>query len=111
MSGFHRADAGSMKVDGAEVGFTSPREARAHGIETVYQDLAMIGDLSVYHNMFLGREYHRRVLGLNLLDNARMRTLAQSHLKTLGISIPDVNGTVDMLSGGQRQCISVARSI
>lgn len=111
MSGFHRADAGSMKVDGAAVGFASPREARAHGIETVYQDLAMIGDLSVYHNMFLGREYHRRVLGLNLLDNARMRTLAQSHLKTLGIAIPDVNGTVDMLSGGQRQCIAVARSI
>ncbi len=111
MSGFHRADAGSMKVDGAAVGFASPREARAHGIETVYQDLAMIGDLSVYHNMFLGREYHRRVLGLNLLDNARMRTLAQSHLRTLGIAIPDVNGTVDMLSGGQRQCIAVARSI
>ena len=111
MSGFHRASAGTMKVDGAEVRFDSPREARAQGIETVYQDLAMIGDLSVYHNMFLGREYHRRVLGLNLLDNARMRTLAQSHLKTLGISIPDVNGTVDMLSGGQRQCIAVARSI
>ena len=111
MSGFHRADRGSMKIDGAEVRFSSPREARAHGIETVYQDLAMIGDLSVYHNMFLGREYHRRVLGLNLLDNARMRTLAQSHLKTLGISIPDVDGTVDMLSGGQRQCIAVARSI
>ena len=111
MSGFHRADAGRMTVDGGEVRFASPREARAHGIETVYQDLAMIGDLSVYHNMFLGREYHRRVMGLNLLDNARMRTLAQSHLKTLGISIPDVNGTVDMLSGGQRQCIAVARSI
>jgi simple sugar transport system ATP-binding protein len=111
MSGFHRADAGSMRVEGTEVRFTSPREARAHGIETVYQDLAMIGDLSVYHNMFLGREYHRRVLGLNLLDNARMRTLAQSHLKSLGISIPDVDGTVDMLSGGQRQCIAVARSI
>ena len=56
--------------NGNEVRFASPREARAHGIETVYQDLALIGDLSVYHNMFLGREYHKRILGL---EPARQR--------------------------------------
>ena len=111
LSGFHRPDTGTVTVHGEPAQFTSPRDARARGIETVYQDLAMIGDLSVYHNMFLGREYHKRVLGLNLLDNARMRDLAKSHLATLGIGIPDVNRTVDMLSGGQRQCIAVARSI
>jgi simple sugar transport system ATP-binding protein len=71
----------------------------------------MIGDLSVYHNMFLGREYHKRFFGLKLLDNAKMRKLAQTYLDTLGISIPSVNATVDLLSGGQRQCIAVARSI
>ena len=91
--------------------FASPREARAQGIETVYQDLALIGDLSVYHNMFLGREYHKRVLGLNLLDNAKMRELAQDLSRHARHSIPNVNATVDLLSGGQRQCIAVARSI
>src|ERR1700678_3606231 len=111
LSGFHRPDAGSIVLNGQEVHFRSPREARAHGIETVYQDLALIGDLAVYHNMFMGREYHKRVLGLKLLDNKKMRDLAEVHLKTLGISIPSVNSTVDLLSGGQRQCVAVARSI
>ena len=111
LSGFHQPDAGTITSNGQEVRFGSPRDARAHGIETVYQDLALIGDLSIYHNMFLGREYHKRVFGLNLLDNRKMRQLAQTYLSTLGISIPNVNGTVDLLSGGQRQCIAVARSI
>jgi simple sugar transport system ATP-binding protein len=111
LSGFHQPDSGAITVNGRPIRFNSPREARAQGIETVYQDLAMIGDLSVYHNMFLGREYHKRFFGLNLLDNSKMRNLAQTYLDTLGISIPNVNATVDLLSGGQRQCIAVARSI
>src|ERR1700681_904741 len=97
LSGFHQPDAGTIVSKGQEVHFSSPRAARAHGIETVYQDLALIGDLSVYHNMFLGREYHKRILGLNLLDNRKMRELAKRYLETLGIAIPNVNGTVDLL--------------
>lgn len=111
LSGFHQPDTGTIVSQGKEVRFASPRDARAQGIETVYQDLALVGDLSVFHNMFLGREYHKRVLGLNLLDNRKMREQAQLYLDTLGISIPSVNSTVDLLSGGQRQCIAVARSI
>ncbi|TPN85568.1 sugar ABC transporter ATP-binding protein [Mesorhizobium sp. CU2] len=111
LSGFHQPDTGTIVSQGKEVRFASPRDARAQGIETVYQDLALIGDLSVFHNMFLGREYHKRVLGLNLLDNRKMREQAQLYLDTLGITIPSVNSTVDLLSGGQRQCIAVARSI
>ena len=111
LSGFHQPDTGTIVSQGKEVRFASPRDARAQGIETVYQDLALVGDLSVYHNMFLGREYRKRILGLNLLDNRKMRELAQVYLDTLGISIPSVNSTVDLLSGGQRQCIAVARSI
>ena len=111
LSGFHQPDGGAILLDGKEVRFASPREARANGIETVYQDLALIGDLSIFHNMFLGREYHKRILGLNLLDNAKMRDLAVKYLKTMEISIPSVNSTVDLLSGGQRQCVAVARSI
>ena len=111
LSGFHQLDAGTIILNGKEVRFASPREARAAGIETVYQDLALIGDLSIFHNMFLGREYHKRILGLKLLDNAQMRDLAVKYLKTMEISIPSVNSTVDLLSGGQRQCVAVARSI
>jgi simple sugar transport system ATP-binding protein len=111
LSGFHQPDTGVITSNGKPIHFGSPREARAHGIETVYQDLALIGDLSIYHNMFLGHEYHKRFFGLSLLDNDKMRSLAQTYLQSLGISIPNVNSTVDLLSGGQRQCIAVARSI
>ena len=62
LSGFHQPDGGAIILNGKEVRFASPREARANGIETVYQDLALIGDLSIFHNMFLGREYHKRIL-------------------------------------------------
>jgi len=111
LSGYHQPDAGAIVLQDREVRFGSPRDARAHGIETVYQDLALINDLSIYHNVFLGREYHRRILGLKLLDNKRMRDLARTYLKTLGIEIPSVDSKVDMLSGGQRQSVAVARSI
>jgi simple sugar transport system ATP-binding protein len=111
LSGFHHPDSGTIVYQGKEVHFGSPREARAQGIETVYQDLALINDLSIYHNMFIGREYHKRVLGLKLLDNRKMRDLAKTYLDSLGIQIPSVNSTVDLLSGGQRQSVAVARSI
>ncbi len=111
LAGFHPPDSGTVLVQGKRAHFHSPRDARAHGIETVYQDLALIKDLSIYHNMFLGREHHRRVLGLKLLDNRKMRELARGYLDTLGITIPSVDSTVELLSGGQRQSVAVARSI
>jgi simple sugar transport system ATP-binding protein len=111
LSGFHHPDSGTIVYQGKEVRFHSPRDARAQGIETVYQDLALINDLSIYHNMFIGREYHKRFLGLKLLDNRKMHDLAQTYLNSLGIQIPSVNSTVDLLSGGQRQSVAVARSI
>ncbi|MBV9672292.1 MAG: sugar ABC transporter ATP-binding protein [Verrucomicrobia bacterium] len=111
LSGFHRPDTGAIVYQGKQVHFGSPREARAVGIETVYQDLALINDLSVYHNMFVGREYHKHVLGFKLLDNKKMRGLARTYLDTLGIEVPSVSSTVDLLSGGQRQSVAVARSI
>jgi simple sugar transport system ATP-binding protein len=111
LSGFHHPDSGTIIYQSKEVHFRSPREARAHGIETVYQDLALINHLSVYHNMFVGREYHKRIFGLKLLDNQKMRDLARTYLDSLGIEIPSVSSTVDLLSGGQRQSVAVARSI
>ena len=111
LSGFHQPDVGTIILNGKEVRFASPRDARAIGIETVYQDLALIGDLNVYHNIFLGRELHKRTLGFQLLDSAKMRDLALTYLNAMGISIPSVDSTVDLLSGGQRQCVAIARSI
>lgn len=111
LCGFHKPDTGTYTFDGKAVTLNSPIEARNMGIQTVYQDLALINDLSVYHNMFLGRELKKRVLGIPLLDNKSMRQLTIEYLSNLGISIPNVDNTVSMLSGGQRQSIAVARSI
>jgi len=112
LSGFHQPDGGTIEWEGAPLRLRSPADARALGIETVYQDLALINDLSVYHNMFLGRELMARLWGVvPLLDNGRMRRDARAYLDGLGIQIPSVDSTVAMLSGGQRQSIAVARSL
>ena len=111
LCGFHQPDTGTLSFDGQPVHLGSPMEARALGIQTVYEDLALVNDLSVYHNMFLGREMKRRVLGVPLLDDRSMRKLTIEYLSNLGIRIPNVDNTVSMLSGGQRQSIAVARSI
>jgi simple sugar transport system ATP-binding protein len=107
IGGFHRPDAGRLLVDGAEVTLRSVDHARALGIDTVYQDLALVNELSVYHNMFLNRELR---IG-PLLNNRLMRRLAARHLRDMGVDIPDVSVDVAKLSGGQRQAIAVARSV
>ncbi|BBH70123.1 ABC transporter ATP-binding protein [Actinoplanes sp. OR16] len=105
--GFHRPDAGRILVDGDEVTLRSVDHARSLGIDTVYQDLALINELSVYHNMFLNRELVR----WPLLNNRAMRQRAEEHLRDMGVNLPDVTVEVAKLSGGQRQAIAVARSV
>ncbi len=105
--GFHQPDSGQIFVDGEPVTLRSVDEARAAGIDTVYQDLALINELSVYHNIFLNREKVR----WPLLNNRLMRRLATEYLSTMGIAIPDVGVEVAKLSGGQRQAIAIARSV
>ena len=107
LSGFHRPDSGKISVFGDPVQLKSVIHARSLGIDTVYQDLALIPGLSVYHNMFLKREHTR----LKVLDNRSMRKQARSQLNSLGVDLPDVNVEVASLSGGQRQAIAVARSV
>ncbi|HEU0240859.1 MAG TPA: ATP-binding cassette domain-containing protein [Micromonosporaceae bacterium] len=105
--GYHRPDAGRIFVEGAEVVLRSVDHARSVGIDTVYQDLALVNELSVYHNMFLNRERVR----WPFLHNRLMRKLAKEHLDDMGVNIADVNVEVAKLSGGQRQAIAVARSV
>jgi simple sugar transport system ATP-binding protein len=105
--GFHRPDSGRIIVDGEEVVLRSVDHARSVGIDTVYQDLALVNELSVYHNMFLNREKVR----WPLLNNRLMRRLARQHLDSMGLHIADINAEVAKLSGGQRQAIAVARSV
>jgi simple sugar transport system ATP-binding protein len=107
LSGFFRPDSGEIAVHGKAVELRSVIHARSLGIDTVYQDLALIPGLSVFHNMFLKREHTR----FGVLDNASMRRLAREHLDSLGVGIPDVDAEVATLSGGQRQAIAVARSV
>jgi simple sugar transport system ATP-binding protein len=107
LSGYHHPDAGQVSVFGEPVHLKSVIHARSLGIDTVYQDLALVPGLSVYHNMFLKREHTRA----GVLNNASMRKLAREHLDSLGVNIPDVNAEVATLSGGQRQAIAVARSV
>jgi ABC-type sugar transport system ATPase subunit len=107
LCGFQQPDAGAIVLGGEEVTLRSVDYARSLGIEAVYQDLALINQLSVYHNMFLNRE---RVRG-PLMNNKSMRDTARTHLNEMGINIPSVDVPVASLSGGQRQAIAIARAV
>ncbi|HTU80167.1 MAG TPA: ATP-binding cassette domain-containing protein [Solirubrobacteraceae bacterium] len=107
--GFQKQDAGRMFLHGRPYQPKSVDDARAKGIETVYQDLALIDELSVYHNLFLRRE--RLLRGLPLLDNRKMKREARAALDEIGIHIPRIDVAVARLSGGQRQAIAVARTV
>src|SRR5215203_979168 len=113
LSGALFPDEGEMFLDGRRVRFHSPIDARAQGIETVYQDLAVAPAMTITENLFLGREIHRPgALGslLRLLDKKRMNAEAVAHLRDLQIGIGSVKQSVETLSGGQRQGVAVARA-
>src|SRR5947199_2002635 len=107
--GFQKQDAGEMFLHGRPYAPRSVDDARAQGIETVYQDLALIDELSVYHNLFLRKE--RVHHPLPLLSNRRMKQEARAALDEIGINIPRIDVSVARLSGGQRQAIAVARTV
>jgi ABC-type sugar transport system ATPase subunit len=113
ISGFQKPDEGRIILRGEEVELHSVDHARSLGIDCVYQDLALVNELSVYHNMFLKRELVGKLGGVDLpmLDNAEMRRRARKYLDEMGVRVPDVDAEVALLSGGQRQSIAVARSV
>jgi ABC-type sugar transport system ATPase subunit len=113
ISGVHRLDAGEVKIDGEPVNATSPAAARAHGIETVYQDLAVFDNLAPAANFYAGREdAGPRWLPrpLRVLRRRAMADATVGLLERLQVSLPDHAATVGLMSGGQRQVIAVARA-
>jgi simple sugar transport system ATP-binding protein len=110
LSGFHQQDEGRVLIEGADVRLRSVEDARAHGIETVYQDLALIPQLPVYLNLFLNHEL-TRFGPLRVLDKRKMRNLSREYLDGINVHVPSIDAEVEQLSGGQRQAIAVARSM
>jgi fructose transport system ATP-binding protein len=113
LSGALMPDEGEIFVDGKQVHFRTPIDARRHGIETVYQDLAVAPALDIAENLFLGREIRRPgVLGsvFRMLDKPRMLAESRAHMQDLKIGITSMRQAVETLSGGQRQGVAVARS-
>lgn len=109
LTGFLQPSAGQIFIDDQEVRLRSVIYARSLGIETVYQDLALVNELSVYHNMFLKRE--KIFTPFPFLNNRKMRQEARAQLDRIGVRIPSVNTEVGRLSGGQRQAIAIARAV
>ncbi|GAA1923813.1 ATP-binding cassette domain-containing protein [Nocardioides marmoribigeumensis] len=114
LTGAMQPDRGTIKVDGQEVSFRSTQEARAHGIETVYQTLAVAPALDIASNLYLAREIRRPgPLGkwLRMLDKREMERKSAEHIKELGITtLQNIHQAVETLSGGQRQVVAVART-
>ncbi|MDX5930377.1 ATP-binding cassette domain-containing protein [Acidiphilium acidophilum] len=110
ITGVHPPDSGTIAFKAAPIHFTSPTEARAVGIETVYQDLALVEDLTVWQNMYLNRELKRGLGPFRWLDRRRMIAETQAKLSRLLVNMPPVRAKVRRLSGGQRQSISIGRA-
>ena len=111
ISGVHKPDEGTISYDGKPVTFENPQQARDHGIETIYQDLALADNLDVGANVFLGREVMKRILGLPAVDRKRMRAEAADTLKVLDIRINRLDLPLRSMSGGQRQAVAIGRAI
>jgi simple sugar transport system ATP-binding protein len=111
MNGFYRLAQGAMRFNGVEVRFNSPREARSAGIETVYQDLALIPVLSMWRNFFLGRELKTSAFPYRRLAKHRMREITMTNLREMGLTrLRSPDEPVDILSGGERQALAIARA-
>lgn len=107
LAGAHAHTDGVLRVDGQERSFSSPREALDAGIATVYQDLAVVPLMPVWRNFFLGSE-PRKGLGM---DVAFMKSTTKSELAAMGIDLRDVDQPIGTLSGGERQCVAIARAV
>jgi ABC-type sugar transport system ATPase subunit len=113
VSGVYVPEEGEIRLDGAPVRFARPIEALRHGIETIYQDLALANNLDVPANIFLGRELKTAYLGglVHTLDDRAMLRESGAALDTLEIHFPTLTRPIESLSGGQRQAVAIARAV
>ncbi|QLY27613.1 ATP-binding cassette domain-containing protein [Nocardia huaxiensis] len=111
LSGVHQHDAGELRIEGESVRLASPRAALDRGIATVYQDLAVVPLMSVWRNFVLGSEPVKKYGPIPLLDRTTARDITRKALTDMGIEIRDLEQPVGTLSGGQRQCVAIARAV
>ncbi len=111
LSGVYTPDDGEMLVEGQPVRFSSPRDALDRGIATVYQDLAMVPLMSISRNFFMGREPVKRIGPLRLFDHLKADAVAREEMGKIGIAVRDPGQAVGTLSGGERQCVAIARAV
>jgi simple sugar transport system ATP-binding protein len=111
ISGLHQHTEGEFLVDGTPVRFTTPREALDAGIATVYQDLATVPLMPVWRNFFLGSEMTKGPWPIRRLDIEKMKQTADAELRNMGIVLDDLEQPIGTLSGGQRQCVAIARAV
>jgi simple sugar transport system ATP-binding protein len=111
LSGVHRPDEGRYLVEGEETSFGSPRDARARGIATVYQDLAMCPLMSIWRNFFLGSEPQKGRWLARRFDLERSRETVRKELHAMGIDVRDPDQPVGTLSGGERQAVAISRAV
>ena len=111
ITGVEQPSRGDILMDGQPVAFDSPLDAREQGVETVFQNLALAEDLDVPANIFMGREITRLNLGpLSILNHRAMRAQSVEMLSTTGVKIQDLSEPMRGMSGGQRQCVAIARA-
>ncbi len=110
ISGVYSSDQGSIKINSKEVNFANPEESRSSGIETVYQTLSLIEDLSIWQNLFLNREITKGFGPFKLLNKSKMKEEATKMLKNLDVYIPSIKSRTRRLSGGQRQAVAICRA-
>jgi D-xylose transport system ATP-binding protein len=111
LSGNFPPDQGTIYLEGKRVSFKSPSDARALGIETVYQDLALCGNLDAISNLFIGREICKNILGFQILQKREMEAEASDILSKIGTNFPSVRKKVEYMSGGQRQAVALGRFV
>ena len=110
LAGVHKPTEGTIRMNGREVSFESPRVALDHGIATVYQDLAMVPLMSVWRNFFLGSEPTKGIGPFKCIDTAKAKQIVKDELTKMGIDIRDTEQPVGTLSGGERQSVAIARA-
>ena len=109
--GYYQPDHGEIFFDGKKVKFRSPWDSRRLGIETVYQDLALVNLMPLWRNFFLGREMIKKIGPINYIEHRKMKRIAIEALKQVGISLRSPDETVAFMSGGERQAVAIARAI